>query len=333
MLYAIGEIILVVIGIIIALQINIWNEQRKTENRIKAILKEVQKDLEEDILKSKELFEYYMERDSIIQLAINNKLTREDYLASYKYDLIWLVADAYHLKIHSNGYQSLTENLDDVPEKFQAVFAPLNEIYTYDKYEIDKFDTRLDKITDRMMDDLAANKSWFYHIPQDSITDALIDYYLDDPFYKNMLVIYSNTSSNLRFQVELFNNNAIRVYNQMAEFTGYPAEYPEHMPHHEIDVTTSLKEEVIGNYTLVKFWNKDGVVNETKRPFTLQFNAGCLQLYDVMNDYTHDLYFKNDTTLYAKNIDALLIRNNENQVIGIKGNYFKEPFEMIRNED
>ena len=33
--YAIGEIVLVVIGILIALQINIWNEQRKTELNLK----------------------------------------------------------------------------------------------------------------------------------------------------------------------------------------------------------------------------------------------------------------------------------------------------------
>ncbi|WP_162919882.1 DUF6090 family protein [Hanstruepera ponticola] len=32
LLYAIGEIILVVFGFLIALQINNWNEERKTEN-------------------------------------------------------------------------------------------------------------------------------------------------------------------------------------------------------------------------------------------------------------------------------------------------------------
>ena len=33
-LYAIGEIILVVIGILIALQINNWNEEQKTESKV-----------------------------------------------------------------------------------------------------------------------------------------------------------------------------------------------------------------------------------------------------------------------------------------------------------
>ena len=33
--YAVGEIVLVVIGILIALQVNNWNENRKTEIKIK----------------------------------------------------------------------------------------------------------------------------------------------------------------------------------------------------------------------------------------------------------------------------------------------------------
>lgn len=44
LLYAIGEIILVVIGILIALQINNWNEQRKENIKEQAILKRLQKE-------------------------------------------------------------------------------------------------------------------------------------------------------------------------------------------------------------------------------------------------------------------------------------------------
>jgi hypothetical protein len=42
--YAIGEIILVVIGILIALQINNWNEQRKENSNEQAILKRLEKE-------------------------------------------------------------------------------------------------------------------------------------------------------------------------------------------------------------------------------------------------------------------------------------------------
>lgn len=49
LLYAIGEIILVVIGILIALSINNWNEDRKAEIEERDILQSLQLDLSDDV--------------------------------------------------------------------------------------------------------------------------------------------------------------------------------------------------------------------------------------------------------------------------------------------
>ena len=46
--YAIGEIVLVVIGILIALQINNWNESRKKEQVEKQVLKSLFQEIEKD---------------------------------------------------------------------------------------------------------------------------------------------------------------------------------------------------------------------------------------------------------------------------------------------
>jgi len=48
LIYAIGEIVLVIIGILIALQVNNWNEQRKERKYELTMLEEVQKELNED---------------------------------------------------------------------------------------------------------------------------------------------------------------------------------------------------------------------------------------------------------------------------------------------
>ena len=49
LIYAIGEIVLVVIGILLALQINNWNEERKVENKGKEYIQEIYKDLKTEI--------------------------------------------------------------------------------------------------------------------------------------------------------------------------------------------------------------------------------------------------------------------------------------------
>ena len=48
LLYAIGEVILVVIGILIALQINNWNERKKERAQEQKYLTEIRKNLEAD---------------------------------------------------------------------------------------------------------------------------------------------------------------------------------------------------------------------------------------------------------------------------------------------
>ena len=60
LLYAIGEIALVVIGILIALQINNWNEWKKDRSKESEVLEEVAENIESNITK----LERYIERGS-----------------------------------------------------------------------------------------------------------------------------------------------------------------------------------------------------------------------------------------------------------------------------
>lgn len=59
LIYAIGEIILVVVGILIALQINNWNESRKARLKEVEILKDFQIALKYDILQIDSIFAQY----------------------------------------------------------------------------------------------------------------------------------------------------------------------------------------------------------------------------------------------------------------------------------
>ncbi|RED44567.1 hypothetical protein DFQ10_103254 [Winogradskyella eximia] len=65
--YAFGEIILVVIGILIALQINNWNENRKDRIKEQVVLKQLQEDYQENLI---QLEEKMTTRDKIIFSAI-----------------------------------------------------------------------------------------------------------------------------------------------------------------------------------------------------------------------------------------------------------------------
>ena len=70
--YAIGEIILVVIGILIALQINNWNEKRITRVKEVEILKDFQKGLQFDIHQIDSIFLQYHRAEVSINKILNH---------------------------------------------------------------------------------------------------------------------------------------------------------------------------------------------------------------------------------------------------------------------
>jgi len=119
MRYAVGEIFLVVIGILIALQINNWNEDNKLHKRELTLLSELSsnlkiniKNLEQDIklqTKSIKSFKY------ILSLP-NNKRPYNDSIPSYLYDIdycpdVILVSSAFHT-LKSSGLEIIqSDNL------------------------------------------------------------------------------------------------------------------------------------------------------------------------------------------------------------------------------
>ena len=86
LLYAIGEIILVVIGILIALQINNWNENRKDRIIEKEILTELiatTKSNHESLLKGLKSWESTTKSLNLIIQVIDQRLPYADSLAGY----------------------------------------------------------------------------------------------------------------------------------------------------------------------------------------------------------------------------------------------------------
>jgi hypothetical protein len=79
--YAIGEIILVVIGILIALQINNWNENRKSNNKVIEYKKGLIEDLQRDVLRIDEALvrikEYEIQQNNFTKRLSHPKATTD----------------------------------------------------------------------------------------------------------------------------------------------------------------------------------------------------------------------------------------------------------------
>lgn len=108
--YALGEILLVVIGILIALQINNWNESRKDSRREKAILSEIKNELDRNVKRLKACATYdslsVRSFDTIISY-LENKMPYTDAVGLHFANIIeWCAYD-----IVSTSYNSLKQTL------------------------------------------------------------------------------------------------------------------------------------------------------------------------------------------------------------------------------
>lgn len=317
-LYAIGEIVLVIVGILIALQINNSNELRKTENKIVSILKEVQNDLGLDIQKSDELISYYKTKDSIINLVKTNQLTYGDYKNGFSNGLRYLIMNAFHMKIHVNGYNNLMQNVDNIPKQYKEIIDPLNEIYVYNKYEIDKFDKRLDLITDRISDELAKSKNWYYRLDQPQLEDEMIDFFMNDPYYKNAVDLYQNAGwENLAsFHVIRFRENAVKVYRKISQLTQSKEILPDFMPHNLVALTQEQLQDYIGIYKLDKQENYNGLLPDNKYKLWLHDNELVGANVGNLENMTHFYFEAIDHIIGKNNIynKTEFIRNSSNEI-------------------
>lgn len=131
--YAIGEIVLVVIGILIALQINNWNELRKTKEKEKVILKEIISDLivNENSAQNNLIHTYNIGRDSIAKafdFVINhleNKLPYDSILSRH----FGVIHQLQGLSIKTSGYESLKSSGMDMIQN-DSLRSNIGEHYT-----------------------------------------------------------------------------------------------------------------------------------------------------------------------------------------------------------
>ena len=71
LLYAVGEILLVVIGILIALQVNNWNQQRISQNKEKVYLQEIKAALQMDLADQNRVMDFNQKKIELILQVVS----------------------------------------------------------------------------------------------------------------------------------------------------------------------------------------------------------------------------------------------------------------------
>lgn len=295
--YAIGEILLVVIGILIALNINNANEKRKNKEKITSILLEIQKDLETDITNAKRAFDNYMIADSIQDLILNDKYTLED----YKEKRTRLLGLTYNdFIVQTNGYDNLMRNIDNVPEDYYALLEDLKHLYVTVKSNVDVYNTRIRKtVYDNV--DFWHNQPWIVNSLKGIVTDKEIDFLLNDPKYISIVTLYMNDRRNVYSQSKHYRIDAINLYLKIAEQLKQTESIPEIVNY--TSKNTTLLNEIVGNYEL-----KERTGNFFPTNLEVSYQNDKLKRVDENGDST-DLYWHKDAIFFIGEYAGIHIFN------------------------
>jgi len=137
LLYAIGEILLVVIGILIALQVNNWNEERKAKIEEEIILSSLLEDLEFAITESKEMItrdsmDVHILKDFLLGNDLSHLADTQSTIDSLIIVAIWGVGQSTPViqtynDIKSSGKTALIQN-EEIRNKLAFIEFRSNEI-------------------------------------------------------------------------------------------------------------------------------------------------------------------------------------------------------------
>jgi hypothetical protein len=134
--YALGEIFLVVVGILIAVEVNNWNDSRKYEAEARVYIEDIRDDLRRDtaifgteIRKIEKLIEY-----------IKWGLQTEDFSeVPIEYIQSLFLTQYHNLKINNNTFQRLKNAEVFTLRHFQDLFQKVNTYYTFHQEYLENF--------------------------------------------------------------------------------------------------------------------------------------------------------------------------------------------------
>ena len=223
--YAIGEILLVVIGILIAVGINSWYTASQNEQKIEAILTQVQQELLTDITDAKRIFNFYIRKDSLSRKIMNDEVTVEMWKENR-----YSVEIAYRYVSFSNkkgGYERLMNNLENLPDRYTCVLPHFNTLYAELQNDVDDYNTRVKTTVYGTYDDYRKNPK-FTDFERGKYPDEAAAFFVNDPFLKNRTATFIQDLGNIAAVANDYRIESTVLYKKIDSLLGKElADYPD----------------------------------------------------------------------------------------------------------
>ena len=186
LIYALGEIVLVVIGILIAIQVNNYYGDIKEKNKVINDLFELQIIIQDDLHSYPQKLAYDAYSDSLAKMVLNSELDTSDYLASddqaaRKRELFNNVIIYWERKLH---YDKILNN-PNFQENFPEIYLQMLRVMASEYLHLQQQKALL-SLRDKHNNYLVLN------VPAYGAMDSsgMAEFYSIDPHYKNFVRLF-----------------------------------------------------------------------------------------------------------------------------------------------
>lgn len=181
--YAIREVILVVMGILIAVGINNANENRKQKKELRNIYQIIEKDLKNDIEEIDGILEFYEKNKAYYDKAVRGELTKKDY--DEKPRLAFIIMGFPEISFDKRGFNLLSASILENDLTQDSLPSKIIDFYSerFLEIKIDNDFRQMDFEDNYMF--WKNNKAWWSEFTSEKSSARFVDYALNSQDYKN----------------------------------------------------------------------------------------------------------------------------------------------------
>ena len=209
-----------VIGILIAIQVDNWNDERIGAENTKQLFKQVSDELVQNIKNIDRIIDLYLEKDSLYFKVLNRKVGPEDYERNPR--LFLFAFQWYRTGLMDEDFKALIAEKNNLTELQDSLLSELKDLYGTRKYNTDQDDRMINDAHLDWRDRIANEQPWWSSYAPlwtytDENMDEIIEYALTNPIYLNNLVEVRARESGHYKGILWFRTKALNLYNRIAE--------------------------------------------------------------------------------------------------------------------
>ena len=230
LIYVVIEVFIVIIGILIAIRVDNWNEDRIGAEKNKLLFKEVYDELLQNIRNTDRIIDLYIWKDSLYFKVFNGFVKYEDYKENPRLFHFAFAPDMSDLLnpigyertgLVDEDYKELVAGKDKLTRVQDSLLSELKDLYGKVKSNVDIDDETIYRSQLNFRDKMMESQPWWSDFlnktMMEGISDEMIQYALNDAIYMNQLSeLCSREQSHMRGMLS-FRVRALKLYRKIAE--------------------------------------------------------------------------------------------------------------------